>query len=258
MTPSQGILLAVPQGANGLLPVSSLGHTVVVPTLLGWNLNERDRSLLPFLVMLHVGMAVTLLRHFWRNWGLLLRGLNGRGEATSVQARRWLLVLVLIATIPAVLIGGVLENVLQHAFSMPVLAPSFLTVDGVLLLGGNRLRRQSATGNPSRGASDPQPVDASETRVWQCAALLPGILRSGAKNRMWSAAGSGPRERRPFLIPDGAASDPGGDRNRGSESPSYRQCRCFQSFPTCASLYRYIRDRSLPQHRLSDAILPQL
>ena len=81
MTALQAIAIAILQGATELFPVSSLGHAVVLPALLGWGVNQSDESFLPFLVMLHVGTAVALLVYFWRDWWALLRGIIGLDTA---------------------------------------------------------------------------------------------------------------------------------------------------------------------------------
>ncbi|MDT8267540.1 undecaprenyl-diphosphate phosphatase, partial [Roseomonas sp. DSM 102946] len=77
MTTLQAILIAILQGATELFPVSSLGHAVLLPALLRWNLDQRAPEFLPFLVMLHVGTALALLLYFWRDWLALIRGVLG-------------------------------------------------------------------------------------------------------------------------------------------------------------------------------------
>src|SRR2546428_13804724 len=64
----QALVLALLQGITELFPVSSLGHTVILPKLLGWNLNQADPTFLAFVVLLHVGTATALLIYFWRDW----------------------------------------------------------------------------------------------------------------------------------------------------------------------------------------------
>src|ERR1700737_5187124 len=102
----QAIVIAVVQGVTELFPVSSLGHAVILPHLLGWNIDQESPTFLPFLVALHVGTALALLIYFWREWwillGSLLPGDGGHAEAAraKLEARRLLFLLVL-GTIPA-------------------------------------------------------------------------------------------------------------------------------------------------------------
>jgi undecaprenyl-diphosphatase len=170
----QAIVLAVLQGATELFPVSSLGHAVVLPALLGWG-TERDPSFLPFLVMLHVGTATALLAFFWRDWWMLLTGVLGIGDAHQVTESRRVFLLVVIATIPAVILGFLLEKFFRSLFGSPVVAASFLVVNGLLLFFGERLRRRG-----QRPLSSLTRMDALLIGCWQCLALIPGISRSGA------------------------------------------------------------------------------
>jgi undecaprenyl-diphosphatase len=176
MTALQAIVIAILQGATELFPVSSLGHAVVLPALLGWGVNQNDPSFLPFLVMLHVGTAVALLLYFWRDWWALLRGVIGMDTAHQVRESRRVLLLIIIATIPAVILGGALEHYLRSLFGSPVIAAAFLVVNGVLLMAGERLR----AGAGNRRLSSMTMKDALIVGIWQCAALIPGISRSGA------------------------------------------------------------------------------
>jgi undecaprenyl-diphosphatase len=175
MNTAQSIFIAIMQGATELFPVSSLGHAVLLPALLGWTLDEADPSFLPFLVMLHLGTAAALLVYFWRDWlalGLGVLGLGGDGK--SAESRR-LLVLIIIATIPAVIVGFLLEHLVRNLFSSALVAAVFLAVNGVLLLAGERLR-----GRGRRKLGQMTILDALIVGCWQCAALIPGISRSGA------------------------------------------------------------------------------
>jgi undecaprenyl-diphosphatase len=158
-----------------LFPVSSLGHAVVLPAVLHWGIDQRSPEFLPFLVMLHVGTAVALLGYFWRDWWTLLTGVIGIGGAHQVSESRRVILLVIIATIPAVVIGFVLEKFVRGLFGSPVVAAAFLIVNGFLLLFGERLR-----GRGRRDLSSLNMVDAVAIGCWQCTALIPGISRSGA------------------------------------------------------------------------------
>jgi undecaprenyl-diphosphatase len=175
MTALQAILIAIVQGATELFPVSSLGHAVVLPALVGSSLDQRSPAFLPFLVMLHLGTATALLGYFWRDWWALATGLVGIGSGHQVKESRRVLLLIVIATIPAVILGFLLEKFVRGLFGSPVVAASFLVVNGLLLLFGERLRRQG-----HRPLSSLTMLDAVTIGFWQCTALIPGISRSGA------------------------------------------------------------------------------
>ena len=173
----KSLVIAVLQGATELFPVSSLGHAVVLPALLHWNLDQRAPEFLPFLVMLHLGTATALLAYFWRDWWMIITGLLGLGDAHQVSESRRVFVLVVIATIPAVVLGFVLEKFVRGLFGSPVVAAALLLVNGFLLLVGEKLR---GSGRGTRAVSSLTRMDAFSIGCWQCAALLPGISRSGA------------------------------------------------------------------------------
>jgi undecaprenyl-diphosphatase len=175
MNTLHAIVIAILQGATELFPVSSLGHAVVLPALLHWNINQHDPSFLPFLVMLHVGTATALLAFFWRDWWMLITGVLGIGGAHQVSESRRVFLLVVIATIPAVIVGFVAEKFFRELFGSPLVAASFLAVNGVLLFFGERLRIRG-----QRPLSSLTRMDALVIGCWQCLALIPGISRSGA------------------------------------------------------------------------------
>jgi undecaprenyl-diphosphatase len=172
----QALVIAIVQGATELFPVSSLGHAVILPAVLTWNLDQRSAAFLPFLVMLHVGTAVALLGYFWRDWLALVLGVLGLSNAHTNKESRRVFVLLVIATIPAVIIGFLLEHYVRSLFASAVIAAAFLTINGVLLLFGESLRARAGT----RSLATLTPMDALVIGFWQCLALLPGISRSGA------------------------------------------------------------------------------
>src|SRR3954469_6118701 len=116
MNAIQAILIAVLQGATELFPVSSLGHAVVLPALLHRPLDQRSHEFLPFLVMLHLGTASALLLFFWRDWWALATGILGVGSAHQISESRRVFVLIVIATIPAVIVGFLLEKFVRGLF----------------------------------------------------------------------------------------------------------------------------------------------
>jgi undecaprenyl-diphosphatase len=175
MNTIEALLLAVLQGATELFPVSSLGHAVVLPALLHWPLDQRAPEFLPFLVMLHLGTATALLLYFWRDWWLLLLGVLGLSDPHQARESRRVLLLIIIATIPAVIVGGLLERFFRSLFGAPMAAAAFLAANGLLLLFGEHIRTRG-----HRPLSALNIRDAVTIGCWQCLALIPGISRSGA------------------------------------------------------------------------------
>ena len=179
MTTIQALLLALLQGVTELFPVSSLGHAVIVPRLLHWTLDEHGLTFLPFLVMLHVGTAAALLLFFWRDWLALGRGAIGAVDPLHARESRHILGLIAVATVPAVIVGYVLESVLRNLFGTPQVAACFLVVNGLVLLFADRLRARLPE-DADRPIAGLTVVDALFIGLWQCLAFLPGISRSGA------------------------------------------------------------------------------
>ena len=140
MTTLQALIAALVQGATELFPVSSLGHAVVLPAVLHWSMDQRSPDFLPFLVTLHVGTAVALLLYFWRDWWALLIGVLGLTDPHQTRESRRVFLLIVIATIPAVILGAVLEKFFRGLFGTPAIAAGFLVVNGVMLLVGERIR----------------------------------------------------------------------------------------------------------------------
>lgn len=179
MTTIQALIIALLQGLTELFPVSSLGHAVILPALLHWTLDERSFTFLPFLVMLHVGTALALLLFFWRDWLALAKGAFGMADPLHVRESRHILMLIVIATIPAVILGYAFDSLFRTLFGTPTIAAMFLIANGLMLFLGERLRaRSSMTGD--RAIADLTIIDALVIGCWQCVAFLPGISRSGA------------------------------------------------------------------------------
>lgn len=178
MTFLQAIFFAVVQGVSELFPVSSLGHAVILPAVLGWHIDQDAPQFLPFLVVLHLGTATALLIYFWREWWGLLLAVLGRGE--EIGDRRHLVALLVIGTLPAVVLGFMFEHRLRHLFGSPVAAAFFLIINGFVLFGGERLRRRALRARDRRELGDANWRDALFVGLWQTLAFLPGISRSGA------------------------------------------------------------------------------
>lgn len=175
MSALQAVVIAILQGATELFPVSSLGHAVVLPALLHWPVDQRSPEFLPFLVMLHLGTATALLLYFWRDWWSLAMGVLGLASPHQIAESRRVFVLIVIATIPAVIVGFLLEKFFRSLFGTPLVASLFLLVNAALLLLGEKLRARS-----HRPLSTLTMMDALTIGCWQCTALIPGISRSGA------------------------------------------------------------------------------
>ncbi len=182
MTFLQAVFFAIVQGVTELFPVSSLGHAVILPALLGWHIDQDSPRFLPFLVVLHVGTATALLVYFWRDWLGLLLAVLGRGGATSrtIGENRHLIVLLVLGTLPAVVLGFVFEKSLRHLFGSPVAAAMFLIVNGVVLFAGERLRRRANAARDRKTLAHAGWGDAIIVGLCQTTAFLPGISRSGA------------------------------------------------------------------------------
>jgi undecaprenyl-diphosphatase len=206
MTFLQAIVIGLMQGVTELFPVSSLGHSVLVPHWIGgsWASLVGDESqgespYLAFIVVLHVATALALLVFFWREWVLIVKGLFrsiARRKIETVHERMaWLLV---IATIPAGLTGLLLEHELRVLFAKPLAAAIFLTANAFILFAGEALRRRTVAAG-GREASHEVPVgdeptgdeidevvvtqvrprDAAWIGLAQVLALFAGISRSG-------------------------------------------------------------------------------
>jgi undecaprenyl-diphosphatase len=206
----QAIVIGFVQGITELFPVSSLGHSVLIPELFGWHdlVRSQDASesfWLAFIVGLHVANALALLVFFWRDWVRVIRGfftsLAKRRAETSAEKLAWL---IIVATIPVGILGLLLEHKVRDLLAKPLSAAIFLMINGLILLGGERVRRTSmkrekarttATVGAGAGPADGGALDDSvvtEARlarlpyreagligIVQCLALIAGISRDG-------------------------------------------------------------------------------
>lgn len=193
----QAIVIGLLQGVTELFPISSLGHSVLVPAWLGWDhlvtAQAADESYyLAFVVALHVATAVALLVYFRKDWvriiGGFFRTLKTRRIETSDERMAWLLV---VGTIPVGIVGLALEHTLRTIFAKPVASALFLTLNGAILFAGELIRRRSdehrsavASQSVAVPATDRQldSLDFKEAGVVgiaQVAALFAGISRSG-------------------------------------------------------------------------------
>lgn len=183
MTTVQAVVIGATQGLTELAPISSLGHGVILPALLGWGKIERDPSYLPFMVSLHLGTALALLLYFHREWRRLLAGLllGGRppgrtGYRPEFAKDRRIFFLLLVGTIPAGILGLLFEKKLRHLFSAPSVAAAFLIVNGLLLILAEFVKNRKRRGLPIDELSTSRGFMIG---IFQAAALVPGISRSG-------------------------------------------------------------------------------
>jgi undecaprenyl-diphosphatase len=182
----QAIVLGLLQGVSELFPVSSLGHSVILPKLLGWNIHQNDKYFLTFLVATHLATAIVLLGFFWRDWVRILKGLGRSlrdreiGTEDTDAKLGWLLV---VGTIPAGILGLTLESALRKVFASPTSAAIFLTLNGLMLYGAELLRRRAPEveeDDDARIARQMTWTGAFGVGAAQALALIPGFSRSGA------------------------------------------------------------------------------
>lgn len=167
----QALVLGLVQGATEYIPVSSSAHLVLVPWLLGW----PDASF-AFEVLVQWGTLVGVFFFFWQDIWLItkgvLAGLAQRKPFATFEARLgWF---VVIATIPAVVIGLLFKDYFEAAFAIPAVAGVLLILTAILLVIAERF------GTRARDLEKLTGLDAIIVGFWQAAAILPGISRSGA------------------------------------------------------------------------------
>jgi len=184
MSLTQAFVLALLQGVSELFPVSSLGHTILVPALLHWqNVNRSNPTFLAFVVILHLGTALALVVFYRAEWYAIVRALFKsvvRGSLSEDPQERigWRLV---VATIPVGILGVIFEARVRQLFGSPAPAALFLTINGLVMFAGEALRRRQHEGS---GRTYKQIEQLSYPACLfvgfaQSFALLPGISRSG-------------------------------------------------------------------------------
>jgi undecaprenyl-diphosphatase len=182
----QGAMLGLLQGVSELFPISSLGHSVILPKLVGWDIHQKDPYFLSFLVATHLATAIVLLGFFWRDWVRILKGLGRSlrdrelGPDDTDARLGWLLV---VGTIPAGILGLSLEGELRKIFGSPEYSAVFLAANGAVLYVAELLRRrapQAAVDDDARIARQVGWRDSVLVGAAQALALIPGFSRSGA------------------------------------------------------------------------------
>lgn len=188
MTTWQALFIGLLQGATELFPVSSLGHAVLLPSILHWSFDQASPTFVPFLVLLHLGTATALLILYRHEWARIVAGffraaVRGRVEGPDER----LAMLLALGTIPGGAIGLLLVQPLTRNFANPRVAAAMLIVNGGLLLSAELLRRRSERAGVSREEQEHDFKDVGQIGVGAAAivglaqvlALVPGVSRSG-------------------------------------------------------------------------------
>jgi undecaprenyl-diphosphatase len=184
----QAAVLGVIQGVSELFPISSLGHSVIVPGLLGWPIDQNADYFLTFVVATHFATALALFVAYWDDWIRIIGGVHD-----SLSAREFrplnpdakLGLLLIIGTVPAGAIGLIFQRQVQTLFISPASAAFFLTLNGGLLYLAERLRRNAEAGEDldridQQIASRMSWGDSAKVGLAQILALLPGFSRTGS------------------------------------------------------------------------------
>ena len=185
LTYLEAAVVGVIQGVTELFPVSSLGHNVLIPALIGgsWasdlNVAKPESPYLAFIVGMHVATAIALLIYFWRDWIRIIGGFFTSlahwqrwhpRVATRDEILAWM---VILATIPVGLVGLVAEHTFRVLFGKPILAAVFLIVNGIILYCGEKFRSRAslradlevaAQRAPAPAASPPDPVPVPDSQ----------------------------------------------------------------------------------------------
>jgi undecaprenyl-diphosphatase len=183
----QAIVLGLLQGISELFPVSSLGHSVILPHLLGWHINQNDSFFLTFLVATHFATATVLVGFFWEDWKKIVSGMVRSLSEREISEKNiygrigWLLV---VGTIPVGILGLLLQDQLRAIFASPKSAAFFLMINGLLLYGAERLRKRNES-RKTEADSDARIgriawKEAFGIGLAQALALIPGLSRSAA------------------------------------------------------------------------------
>ncbi|WP_379969440.1 undecaprenyl-diphosphate phosphatase [Ectobacillus sp. sgz5001026] len=169
MTILQTLVFAIIQGISELFPISSVAHGVLTPYVFHWNLDPQflKENFLPYVVMLHLGTAVALFIYFWKDWFEIIKSI--------FTGSKKLLLLVIVATLPAAAIGIVLEKPLRNIFSNVTSASIFLIINGFFLFFGERARFKG-----NKEIEDLNGKQALIIGLFQSLALIPGFSRSGS------------------------------------------------------------------------------
>jgi undecaprenyl-diphosphatase len=199
----QAIILGLTQGITELFPISSLGHSVLLPGLFGWNINQNSETFLEFLVATHLATAIVLFVIYFKDWVRIVKGIfrslaaREISDADADAKLGWLLV---VSTIPAGVIGLLLKDQITGNLLSPISAAIFLTLNGALLLLAEWLRKRAnraAANAIDATAAAPEPIESLQNNderiahrlsfrqsfkvgLLQILALIPGFSRTGS------------------------------------------------------------------------------
>ncbi|HVM73405.1 MAG TPA: undecaprenyl-diphosphate phosphatase [Candidatus Paceibacterota bacterium] len=180
LTILQALILGTLQGVSELFPISSLGHSVLVPALLHWNIDQSSDAFLSFVVLTHLATALALLLFFYRDWARIIRDLyrsflNQRIE--TVHARIGLL--IVMSSLPVGLLGLLFQTKLQLLFAAPKLVALVLVGNGIMLFIAEWLCSSAQSGADDRKLARMSWMQAFTIGLAQCLALIPGLSRTG-------------------------------------------------------------------------------
>jgi len=265
LTYLEAAVVGLIQGVTELFPVSSLGHNVLLPALIGgsWaqdlNVAASESPYLAFIVGLHVATAIALLIYFWRDWVRIIKGffsslrqLIRPAEGTT----RWMLQsadeelawLIILATIPVGLVGLVFEHVFRVIFGRPAFAAVFLILNGLILLAGERFRRRASLEAEEEIAAERE--YALQTVGWEPARSSPGGARDASPGGVTYAS---PGEGR-YSHPSGVRqASPGGVRQASPGGSRYASAGEGRYASAGEGRYASSR-RALRQEELDNAI----
>jgi undecaprenyl-diphosphatase len=217
MTYLEASVVGLIQGVTELFPVSSLGHNVLIPALVGgsWsadlNVATPESPYLAFIVGLHVATALAMLIYFWRDWVRIIGGFfssirHGRVE-TADEKLAWMIIL---ATIPVGIVGLEFEHAFRVLFGQPIRAAIFLVVNGLILFAGERFRT-------SKSKEADAAIARATAQVTAGAGPASGGMRSAAADGPAAAAAPAPAAAASGAVMPGAAAaadpTPGGVAN---------------------------------------------
>ena len=179
----QAILLGALQGVAELFPVSSLGHTVLIPAILHWQIDTGSDTYLSFLVLTHLATALVLVVFFWRDWIKIITGVLrslARREIAADDTYAKLGWLLIVGTIPAGILGLLFEEELKTIFASATVVAIALMLNGIVLGLAELMRRRAAEGaGDDQKLAEMSYVKAVGIGIAQCLALIPGFSRTG-------------------------------------------------------------------------------
>jgi len=174
----QAIILGTTQGLTELFPISSLGHSIILPKILNWNIDQNNNYFLSFLVATHLATALVLFLFFYKDWKKIFIGLYNSFKKRDLEVKDgklgWL---IIVGTIPAGIVGLLFQEKLKILFSSPKIVSIFLILNGLVLYFGEYLRKKTIKKKNFNSLSWLQAIKIGTAQIL---ALLPGFSRSGS------------------------------------------------------------------------------